>query len=446
MDLLSTHKCKFPYDIILEVIPKHMQAANNSLVFILKRRFMDVKNSDDALSAINGGIASMSLSGPKVLPFSLYREDDFDSYVDSELILKVDDSINSMDEKSCDPGALLLSGGVINRDNLQSGLNPIRNIDILPQDLFLLIKSQQKLISGEDHIATIANVCRQQSESRGAMSSGHGSGQGGIFQYFDFSHELFGGDIPSKCSRDVDGDERSRGRSRSRSQSRKSKGGASASLDDKSQERTYVDSNQSTLRSRSYSGGPRRSIAGGGGANNAIRKTNSNLSSSAQSGGNKPPLSTGGSSNSVTTECLSARKAVVEDDDEEVSNPFSTLSCIPPEVRSYFSGKLGPIDGIWLSAHPLSLLPQTYYKTLNNIQAFPVKDLPANKKSEWELDLLREYDDTRMEKYEEFLVRCRKNPEKQINKFLSKYESANKKDAKDTPKKKSELRREKSSN
>jgi hypothetical protein len=414
-----------------------------------------------------GGDASVTSSGPKILPFSLYREDDFDSYVGSDLILRVDEKVNSMDEEACDPSALVLSGGVINRDNLQSGLNPIRKIDILPQDIFLLIKSQQKLISGEDHTATIATVCRQQSENRVAAASssaGQGGGRGGLVEDYDFSHELFGGTIPSKAPRQgssrelmgsgAEGDERSRGRSRSRSQSGKNKMSASANLDDGMQERSERSDTgngsssssgggQGNLRSRSMSGGPTRRTSTGTSASSggSLRKmtsssasssSSSSSSSAGQSSGNKPPLplSSGAAatatattaaagSGTAPTECVSGRSGAA---DEEGGNPFSTLSSIPPEVRSYFNGKLGPIDGIWLHPHPLSLLPPSYYKVLNNIQAVPAKDLPPAKRSEWELDLMREYDDTRMEKYEEFFTRCRKSPEKQLNKYCVKQD------------------------
>lgn len=424
--------------------------------------------NSDSKSEGDDGVNSISV-GPKVLPFSLHREDDFDSYVGIDLILKVNKNINSMDDEACDPSGLVLSGGVINRDNLLSGLNPIRKIDILPHDIFLLIKSQQALISGANHTATIATVCRQQTENRVVASPGGGpSGQDGLIEHYDFSQVLFGGNLPSKAprqrsSRELIGDGvESRGRSRSRSQNSKKNLSASANLDDRSQERTSVDTNsgssgQSNLRSRSMSGGPTRRVSsnsGAGVAQGSLRKLPSSSSMQSNGGGgnpSKPPLasstSMGGgasSSSSAPSECLSARKGATEEEEEDATNLFSTLSSIPPEVRSYYSGKVGPIDGVWLNAHPLTLLPQSYYKTFSNIQAVAAKDLPPNKRNEWELDLLREYDDARMDKYEEYLVKCRKNPDKQINKFFVKQDvGANKKDSKDASKKKIDSKRDK---
>ena len=404
------------------------------------------------------GINGIS-SGHQILPFSLHREDDFDSYVGSDLILKVDENMNSMDDEAYDTTGLVLSGGVINRDNLQSGLNPIRKIDILPLDIFLLIKSQQALISGEDHKATIANVCRQQTDNRAS-----GGNQDSLIEHFDFSQVLFGGKVPSGG---MESDEPSRGRSRSRSQHNKSTNlSASANLDDGSQERTSVDTSNghNNLRSRSMSGGPtRRTSSNASGApggqgvaqgslrklasSSAVQTSTSNNNTNTNTNTNKPPLNTtsapppSNTSGSGSSSLSTPRSAT---DEEESTNMFATLGSIPPEVRSYFSGKLGPIDGIWLNAHPLTLLPPSYYKIVSNIQAVSSKDLPPNKRSEWELDLLREYDDTRMGKYEEFLVKCRKNPEKQMDKFITKpnNNTTSRKDPKDAAKRRANSKRD----
>ena len=52
--------------------------------------------------------------------------------------------------------------------------------------------------------------------------------------------------------------------------------------------------------------------------------------------------------------------------------------------------------------HPLQ------FRSLSNIEMLQVVDdsimLPINKKVEWELDLLREFDEKRMEQFEKFLV------------------------------------------
>ena len=356
--------------------------------------------------------------------------------------MEVNQNINSMDEEACDTHALAMSNGAINKDNLLSGLNPIRKIDILPLDTFDLIKSQQRLISGEGHTATIATVCRQQAELRSTSQSRHNNSS----ERFDFSDALFGKKQANKghrqgSSRELIGsesDEPVRGRSRIRSQNSKNNICLNGGNDDGSQER-----DTSSLRSRSMSGGPtRRTNANtnsqSGGGSTSLRKLPASATSSTN-GGVKPPLSSTAPSGS-----LSARIGDDDDEEEEI-NPFATLSSIPPDVRSYCDSKLGPIDGVWLGTHPLAILPQSYHKTLRTIRNFSSKDLPPSKRNEWELDLQREYDDTRMEKYEEFLTKQRKNPEKQINKFFAKYEAlnGNKKESKDSTKKKLDSRKDK---
>lgn len=184
-------------------------------------------------------------------------------------------------------------------------------------------------------------------------------------------------------------------------------------------------SDGASLRSRSYSGGPRRSGSQANSSNTSMSRSQRVIPTNAKQ-------HVVAASSNIGGDETSSERTTVPDDAPSV-DPFATLRSIPPEVKKYFGGKVGPIDGIWLTPHPLSLLPPSYHKTLSGIKGS--KDLSQNKRNEWELDLLREYDDTRMEKYEEFLLRCRRDPEKQLNKFVAKQESG-KKDPKEAGRKK----------
>lgn len=78
----------------------------------------------------------------------------------------------------------------------------------------------------------------------------------------------------------------------------------------------------------------------------------------------------------------------------------------PPELQRVIKSHKGPICGIWTVTHPLQLHPLAYHETLTTIQD---SGLPELKRLEWELDVLRDYDIRRIDKFEDFLLSCRDN-------------------------------------
>ena len=68
--------------------------------------------------------------------------------------------------------------------------------------------------------------------------------------------------------------------------------------------------------------------------------------------------------------------------------------------------------GISLVQHPLESNPASYTEAINAVMDANISDA---KKLEWSLDLLREYDEKEMERYEAFLIsRRHQNLETQL--------------------------------
>mmetsp|Transcript_26403 Transcript_26403/g.26653 ORF Transcript_26403/g.26653 Transcript_26403/m.26653 type:complete len:140 (-) Transcript_26403:23-442(-) len=82
------------------------------------------------------------------------------------------------------------------------------------------------------------------------------------------------------------------------------------------------------------------------------------------------------------------------------------FSSFPPDMHRFVKGLRGPVLGVWTVPHPLQLHPYSYHEALSAIQEAGLGDA---KKQEWELDLLREYDEKRMDRFESFLISCREN-------------------------------------
>lgn len=81
---------------------------------------------------------------------------------------------------------------------------------------------------------------------------------------------------------------------------------------------------------------------------------------------------------------------------------IAVLKSVPPEVRHRISSSVGPVSGVWLHLHPLQLQSLQHEEILHLVGENPT--LPPNKRIEWELDIMREYDEKRMEKFAAFLI------------------------------------------
>jgi hypothetical protein len=159
-------------------------------------------------------------------------------------------------------------------------------------------------------------------------------------------------------------------------------------------------------RSRSYSSGPQRSNQRGSSASKLPPKSNQTSRISTQSSG----VGGGGANPSGG----GTKQSSALPSSQRVPPLFSTLKCFPSDINKYINGRRGPIHGIWITDHPLSSLPASYYETVSLIDSYPASILTDNKRAEWEMDLLREYDEKRMDRLEEYLISCRKNIDEQI--------------------------------
>lgn len=84
---------------------------------------------------------------------------------------------------------------------------------------------------------------------------------------------------------------------------------------------------------------------------------------------------------------------------------INALTALPPDIVRMVEGGGGSLDGLWFTAHPLQLQPMTLVEAMQSVaeNSKGGPPLSADKQLSWQLDLLREYDDQRMERYESFL-------------------------------------------
>ncbi len=74
---------------------------------------------------------------------------------------------------------------------------------------------------------------------------------------------------------------------------------------------------------------------------------------------------------------------------------------VPPAVVRKVQLSRGSVKGVWLLPHPLQSYPRTFADSFNHVYD---TGLSTNKKHEWHMDLIREYDDKRLDRWESLLV------------------------------------------
>jgi hypothetical protein len=107
---------------------------------------------------------------------------------------------------------------------------------------------------------------------------------------------------------------------------------------------------------------------------------------------------------------LTSRRNIKNADDSvdrnlELKNN-TILKSLPPDISLKLNIGKGPVKDYWLVTQPVQTHPMTEIDTINMIQETSLSD---GKKIEWILDVLREYDEKRMERFESFLVSKRNN-------------------------------------
>jgi hypothetical protein len=86
---------------------------------------------------------------------------------------------------------------------------------------------------------------------------------------------------------------------------------------------------------------------------------------------------------------------------------IAVLQSLSPDMQLKLMQTKGPIYSTWMVTHPLQVrsVPNT-----DLLQVVADSSIIAAKKLEWELDIMREYDEKRMEQYERFLISRRSKP------------------------------------
>jgi hypothetical protein len=267
--------------------------------------------------------------------------------------------------------------------NITPTLNPFRPPEILTQDIFDLMCSQMKHISG------LANKKLIEATVHGTIQTNRHELRPAI----DFADILWGADVYGSE------EERARGRSRSPvRQTRKTGGnskyvrGGAVSGDE------AEDTTPSERRARSSSTGGFR--------NSRLMKVSQSV----------PPNPNASLRQKHAQQLIPSKQVSndggddddIDDDDSSVapdlSQQLAVFNAIPSDILKLIHNfdKAGPVKGLWVnSVHPLQLQPTAYTEMTAIVHD---TNLSEAKKLEWELDLLREYDEKRLDRFEAFLI------------------------------------------
>jgi hypothetical protein len=301
-------------------------------------------------------------------------------------------------------------------------LNPNRPLDILSFEIFDLLCTQMKYIGGTSHKSLLQSTAKVMLEN---------SLDGEEITYIDFDNLLWGEDSNGA---EVQYDGKPRGRSSSpvmfrhpltssgdRRPSRSSSSRplrqsfANASNNATNLISNADSDNDADRRSRSTSRQARPRVRGqlpaaGGRGPRISQRTAKEEFGRAQSSQKESDGSFDELFNQVDRENLTGALNESPSADIDVFklkfNPsFSELLKMPPEVAREASEKRGHYKGIWLIPHPLLLQPRSCMEMRNTIHENNV--LTNAKKKEWELDMMRENDSKRFDRFESFLISSR---------------------------------------
>lgn len=87
--------------------------------------------------------------------------------------------------------------------------------------------------------------------------------------------------------------------------------------------------------------------------------------------------------------------------DPLAAKQIAVLQSLPPEVQVRIMQTKGPVHGLWMVEHPLQIRSSANDDMIRTVTE---SSIIAAKKLEWELDIMREFDEKRMEQFERFLV------------------------------------------
>lgn len=87
--------------------------------------------------------------------------------------------------------------------------------------------------------------------------------------------------------------------------------------------------------------------------------------------------------------------------DSATAKQIAVLQSLPPEVQVRIIQTKGPVHSLWMVAHPLQLRSAQHAEMARVVAE---SSIIGAKKLEWELDIMREFDEKRMDQFEKFLV------------------------------------------
>lgn len=275
---------------------------------------------------------------------------------------------------------------------ITSTLNPNRPVEVLPLEVFELISSQMK------YIANIQFKALVESTLKGMIVTSNSTEDVAPVDFLD----ILWGDFDNVI--EFDNEEKRRGRSLSPAGRRGPPGKdlrkQAQSVGSKARLGDVIDSDSAgERRSRSSSVGSRaRSTQASASSSSTVKPAASPLVAAKDKDRGKEGNSEG------------RRGKIAEDTDSVDSQDFNDpvsgqiIRSVPPDVtRAAFANK-GNYRGIWLNQHPLQVQPLVVADTRVAIQESSLSDA---KKFEWELDLMREFDEKRIDKIEIFLIGSR---------------------------------------
>ena len=303
-------------------------------------------------------------------------------------------------------------------------LNPNRPPEVLPIQNFELICTQIKYITSATNKTLIQKQASAMLQASGVNVT--------EFKPFNFQQALFC-DLEAGLA---EFEERARGRSRSPNEKRKGKVAGGGMLASKSQTRIAADKKNISSKNIGKDKGGKdvgdsadrgssveRDSGGDSGSdsgNEANKKSgfdaetrrSRSMGPTAQSskGGKTEPRKGTQNMSSGTVRRVVSNPGdegfrVMSADNPSIARQMTMFKTVPPEVIRRLHVSKGSVRGVWLQPHPLQLHPAQYADLVNS--AKEKTELSESKRFEWQMDLVREYDERRALKLETFLVQNR---------------------------------------
>jgi hypothetical protein len=270
-------------------------------------------------------------------------------------------------------------------------LNPHRPPEILSAEIFDLICSQMKFIVGLQHKPLVQSTMQSMVDACSAKLTN------GVNVQEDFYDILWSSPFlgEENANNVIDNSENSNAlpeRRRGRSPGRGSRG---LSLEPRKSAHSL-----SKLRTNNASG----NNSDGGEGSLDPQRTSERRSRSASTG-KRPSVTGAGISGKGGNGPGTILDGDVADDrlssDPFINRQIEIMKSLPPDLHYRVSVAKGPVHGVWMMLSPLMIHPVSLEDTLQMVAESSLTDM---KKLEWQLDLMREYDEKRIDKFERFLA------------------------------------------